>query len=73
MRKTGSLEKKALQPPRTVTLRFPGRTDIEGDEEKWFRKKPTKKSLFVTEFEVLGDPKDGAVSRETEKLRSQHK
>jgi hypothetical protein len=37
-------EKRALQSPRSVALRFPGRTDIEGDEEKWFRKKPTKKS-----------------------------
>jgi hypothetical protein len=53
MRKTGSPENSALQSPRTVALLFPGRTDIEGDEEKWFRKKPTKKSLFVTEYEVL--------------------
>lgn len=53
IRKTGSPEKRALQSLRSLAHRFPGRTDIEGDEEKWFRKKPTKKSLIVTEFEVL--------------------
>jgi ABC-type ATPase with predicted acetyltransferase domain len=53
MRKTGSLEKKRSNPPRSVALHFPGRTDIERNEEKWFRKENMPESFFIAEFEVL--------------------
>jgi hypothetical protein len=53
MRKTGSLKKKHSNPCEAWLSASQGRTDIEGDEEKWFRKKPSKKSLVVAEFEVL--------------------
>jgi ABC-type ATPase with predicted acetyltransferase domain len=53
MRKSGSLEKKRSNPPRSVALHFPGRTDIERNEEKWFRKENMPESFFIAEFEVL--------------------
>ena len=56
MRKTGSLEKKCGDSQRSVAFRFLGGTHIEGNEEKWFREKPLRPSLFAAEFEVLWTP-----------------
>ncbi len=51
MRKTGSPEKRSLQFRRSVALRFPGTTDIEGHEEKWFRNENMPGSFFIAELE----------------------
>jgi hypothetical protein len=59
MKNGGSHEKNAAMPSGAWTLRFLGKTDIEGNEEEWFRKKTIRESLFIVNPKSSGEPWTG--------------